>query len=278
MRTKEALGGILGILFILSIIIGFNSFVIIDPGERGIIISRASGTNTESIMDEGFNLKIPFVQWVKEINVQKQKFTTNADASSSDLQDVQTDITLNYKLDSEKVGFLYKEIGMDFEDKVILPISHEIVKAVMAQYTAENLIKKRVEVRSIMSEMFTERLAVNYIVFMDLSITNFTFSKMYDNAIEEKQRAEQKALEEEQNKKRMIIEAEGQQRRREILADTELYEAKRKAEANDVLSRSITDKILAFKALTKWNGIVPRVITSSSVIPFINVDGSMTKK
>ena len=290
MNVSSVVGLILiGFLLLLIAGVGCDSYVVIEPGHRGVIISQYGGTNTETVFGEGFHAKFPWMERVQQLSVQTEKYTAKAEASSKDLQEVATEITLNFALQEDKLPQIYQQIGMLYESKIIQPITQEIVKAITAQYTAEELVTKRPEVRKKIADQFEQRLKENYIRFTDVSITNFKFSPSYDKAIEEKQVAEQKALEEEQKKKRSIIEAEAERDQRRLRADAELYEmqkhsegilllAQKQAEANQVLNDSITDKILKSQMIAKWDGIMPRFLGGDGMTPLFNVGDEPTKQ
>ena len=286
-KSEFAIGSIV-LFLVLAAFTFFSSFKIIGPGERGVIISRISGTNMERVMGEGFNFKLPWVEWVETMSVQKERFTTQADASSKDLQDVQTTVTLNYSLVESDLPKMRSRIGLSFEDKVIVPVVQEIVKAVMANYTAADLIHKRQQVRKDMGDLFRSRLSDSYINFMDVSIVNFQFSQAYDDAIEAKQVAEQQALQEEKKKERIIIAAQAKKRERELAAEAHLFEetrkaeailimAKKQAEANRALNESITSQLLQLFAVQSWDGILPKVMGQGGVVPFLDITKSIDK-
>ena len=275
------------VLFIVLIIAVFilvgSSFTVIGPGEKGVIVSRFSGVNLDRTMSEGMNFKIPFVEWVEKMSIQKRKYVANAVASSKDLQDVSTSIALNYSLVPEKLPQLRQEIGLDFEAIVIQPITQEIVKQVTAQYTAAELITQRPKVKEEIAKKYRMELQKSHLIFHELSITNFEFSASYSRAIEEKQVAEQRALAEQQKKKLAITLAEGKRAARQEAAEAELFEktkqaeailvtAEKEAEAQRILSESVTDKVLMLRFLEKWDGKLPKVTAGESIIPFLNLD------
>ena len=147
----------LGIVLAAILILVLTSVYTIPAGHRGVVLTF--GKPSESIAQEGINLKIPFfIQTVKKYEVRTQKIETQADSASLDLQDVQTTVALNFYLDPGKVNKLHQEIGKDYQVRIIDPAIQEIVKAATSLFKAEDLIQRRPEVRDKMQELLSEKL------------------------------------------------------------------------------------------------------------------------
>lgn len=272
------------IVFIIVLSFLFGAFSIIDSGNRGVIISKLSGTNLDRVMGEGFNFKLPFLERVEHWPIQTQKFQVVAAGSSSDLQEVSIGVTLNYKLMPSKLPNLRQEIGIDYQGVIMEPLVMQTVKGVIAQYRAEELIVNRAAVRSSVAEKFKQELPKSYIIFVELSLTNFTFSDVFNGAIEAKVAASQRALEAEQKKKQQITEAEAERAQRNERAEAALYEktkeaeavlvmASKQAEANNKISESLTPELLQMKWLERWDGMLPQYMAGETggIIPMLNV-------
>jgi regulator of protease activity HflC (stomatin/prohibitin superfamily) len=197
-----------------------------------------------------------------------QKAQTHAAAASRDLQQVTTDIALNYHIDPDMAHNVYQRIGIDFKARVIDPAVQEAVKAVTAEFTAEQLISERPKVREEIKRLLSERLSPFHILVDDFSIINFEFSKEFNRAIEEKQTAEQLALKARRDLDRIRIEAEQQ-----------IAKAKAEAESLRLQKQEVTPELIRLreieaqvKAIDKWDGRLPGVVGSGAV-PFINVGG-----
>ncbi len=249
---------------VLLVLVFFRPWVQIGAGERGVLLNF--GAVQEQVLDEGLHLRIPVMQQVVPVDVKVQKVITGAAASSSDLQEVSSEVALNYHILPEKSNDVYQTIGKDFKDRIIDPAIQEVVKAVTALYTAEELITKRPLVSDAMRANLSERLLKYHIVVDAFSIVGFSFSKIFMEAIESKQTAEQLALKAKRDLERVKIEAE-----QKITIAAAEAEALRKQ--RDIISQDLIElrKVEAnLKAIEKWNGIMPQV-TGNGSVPFIGV-------
>ena len=136
---------------------------------------RSAVDITQPPLDEGIHFVIPFQDEVINIEVRTLKYDKDTRSASKDLQTVQTTITVNYHPDPEQVNRLYKEIGLDYENRVIQPAIDETVKQVSANYNAEELITKRPLVKADIENAIRERLQAFYVDTDVISITDFEF-------------------------------------------------------------------------------------------------------
>lgn len=249
--------------FVLLILI-FNPWVQIGAGERGIVLNF--GAVQDKVLDEGMHFRMPIMQQVIVMDVKVQKTQTDASSASSDLQDVTLSVALNYHIIPDKANVVYQTIGIEFKERIIDPAIQEVTKAVSAKYSAEELITKRPEVSTAMKEALTQKL-IEYNIAVDaVSIVTFSFSKVFMDAIEAKQTAEQHALKAKRDLDRIKIEAD-----QTIAAATAEAEALRLQKMNISPDLIELRKIEAnLKAIDKWNGILPQV-TGSGAVPFIGV-------
>ena len=264
MRLALIVGAILVFFLFLS------PWVQIGAGERGIVLNF--GAVQESVLGEGLHFRVPMMQKVAIMDVKVQKSLTNAAASSSDLQEVSSEVALNYHIVQDKANIVYQSIGIQFKERIIDPAVQEVVKAVTAKYTAEELITKRPAVSEAMRANLAERLLVHNIAVDAFSIVGFSFSKIFMEAIESKQTAEQLALKAKRDLDRIKIEAE-----QTITAARAEAESLRLQKANISTDLIELRKIEAnLKAIDKWNGILPQV-TGGGAVPFIGV-GDIKKR
>ncbi|MFH0948294.1 MAG: prohibitin family protein [Elusimicrobiota bacterium] len=260
--------GSLRFVFIIVGILVFFMFltpwVQIGPGERGVVLNF--GAVQKVVLGEGLHFRIPIVQNVAIMDVKVQKSLTSAAASSSNLQEVSSEVALNYHIIPDKANLVYQSIGIEFKERIIDPAVQEVVKAVTANYSAEELITKRPLVSEAMRANLAERLMPYNIAVDAFSIVGFNFSKIYLEAIESKQTAEQLALKAKRDLDRIKIEAE-----QTVTAARAEAETLRLQKANISTDLIELRKIEAnLKAIDKWNGILPQV-TGSGTIPFIGV-------
>ncbi len=235
--------------FILILAIIFNPFVIVNAGERGVLM--VFGQVQEKILNEGIHGIIPVVNTVKKLSVRIQKQQIAAEASSKDLQEVFTDVALNWHILTSEVNTIFQQIGDEAAviERVIDPAVEEILKAVMAKYTAEELITKREEVKGEVDIRLTERLKNYHIGVDDISLVHVHFSDRFTDAVEAKQIAEQEA------KKAgfMVLKALKE-------SEVKINLAKGEAAAHRILQDSLSPEVLQNKAIERWDGKLPLFI------------------
>jgi regulator of protease activity HflC (stomatin/prohibitin superfamily) len=252
---------------IIFLLFAFKPWAQVGAGERGIVLNFGAVENT--VLGEGIHFRVPVMQTIILMDVQIQKAITDAASASSDLQDVALSVALNYHVIPDKANVVYQSIGLEFKERIIDPAIQEVMKAVTARYTAEELITKRPAVSTEMKDALTTRLLENNIAVDAFSIVSFSFSQTFTDAIEAKQTAEQNALKAKRDLDRIRVEAE-----QTIAAATAEAEALRLQKMNISPDLIELRKIEAnLKAIEKWNGILPEV-TGAGAIPFIGVGGN----
>ena len=252
------------VAILLVVLFAFRPWVQIGAGERGVV--QNFGAVQDIVLNEGIHFRIPVMQEVTILDVKIQKAITDAASASSDLQDVDLSVALNYHIIPEKANLVYQTIGTQFKERIIDPAIQEVMKAVSARYTAEELITKRPAVSSEMKQALTSRLLVSSIAVDAFSIVSFSFSQTFTDAIEAKQTAEQNALKAKRDLDRIKVEAE-----QTVAAATAEAEALRLQKMNISPDLIELRKIEAnLKAIEKWNGILPQV-TGAGALPFVGV-------
>lgn len=252
MKSKTIITIFVGVVIGL-VILGMISkaFVQIESGTVGVI-KRLGAVEKENVLQEGLHFVNPFTTDVIVMDTRIQKYEVDATASSKDLQPITARIALNFRIQANKAGVIYSDVGLDYLEKVIDHAIQESMKSATSRYTAEELITKRPEVKQVAFDYVRERLEKNYIIVTDFSITDFAFSPDFTRAIEQKQIAEQEALAEKNRLERVKMQAQ-----------QEVERARAQAEAQRLLQQSIDDKVLTLRFLEKWNGELPIVMGSS---------------
>ncbi len=250
-------GKFTAVLFLITILL--TPFVIINAGERGVLMEF--GKVQQIVLDEGIHVIIPIINTVKKISVRVQKQQIAAEAYSKDLQDVFTEVALNWHILPGEVNLIFQKIGTEKEvvEKIINPAVEEVLKAVIAKYTAEEIVTKRGEVKLGVDESLTKRLHDYYIAVDDISLVHVNFSDKFSEAVEAKQIAEQEAKRAEFLALKAVKQAEAQ-----------VNLAKGETEVNRLLHQSLTPEILERQAIEKWNGKLP-LIVSSDTPRFFNI-------
>jgi len=237
----SATTGIL-VAIILLIIIGVvtkASVQIVDSGNRGVLLHWNAVDTNAPPLDEGLHFVVPFQDQVVNMEVRTLKFVKDTSSASRDLQTVSTEVTVNYRASPDSVNTLYKEVGLDYESRIIAPAVEEVVKQVTAKYNAEELITKRPLVKGDIESAIAERLSQFHIITEVTSITDFQFSTLFATAIESKVEAEQNALRAENDLKRIQVEAQQAKAVALGVADATLAEADGEAKAIQIISEAL---------------------------------------
>ena len=244
---------IIPIVGVILLILIFSSFTTIRTGEVGVRVRF--GKVVDKSTNEGVNFKIPVIERIERMNVKVQKVEVGTESSSKDLQQVNMKVAVNYRIDYDRAVDLYKNVGTNYVNVILSPAIEESIKAVTSKYTAEELITNRSEVSEKCMEELSKKVSKYGILVSDFNITDFGFSREFDKAIEEKQIAEQKVLTAKQELEREKIEAE-----KKIVA----AEAEKKA--NELKQRTLTENIIKEKFIEKWDGQLPKVTGSGTII------------
>ncbi len=266
-------GVALGIVILIIIgVVATASVKIVDSGHRGVLLHWNAVDLTSPPLAEGLHFVVPFQDDVVNIEVRTLKYASEARSASKDLQTVETTVTVNYHPDKEAIHRLYKNLGLDYENRVIQPAIEETVKQVTANYNAEELITKRPLVKDDIEFSIRERLNQFDVVTEVISITDFEFSSLFSRAIESKVEAEQKALQAENDLKRIEVEARQREANAVGLANSNIAEAKGEAEAISIINQALAENpnYLEWLKTQAWDGKLPLVVGEGGT-PFIQI-------
>ena len=263
MRTSEKLvslqkyGSVSLIIAIVLLVLVWSSFVSVGPGDRGVLMTF--GSVNQKVLMPGLHVKIPFAQTVKRMNVQIQKSQTKEMAASRDLQNVSSEVAVNWSINPVDAAWVYEHLGNEDQltEKVITPVVSNAVKAVAAHYDAEELVEKRDQVRDEVQKQIITGLDQYKVQVQGVNITNFQFSADYAKAIEAKQVAQQRSQQATYDLARIKVQAQ-----------QEVAQAQGQSQAQKLLQSTLTPEIIRLRAVKKWNGVLPRV-TGNGAIPFI---------
>ena len=259
------------ILVLIGVVVS-SSVKIVEAGHRGVLLHWSAVDLTKPPLDEGIHFVIPFQDEVVNIEVRTLKYASEARSASKDLQTVETTVTVNYYPDKEAIHRLYKNLGLDYENRVIQPAIEETVKQVTANYNAEELITKRPLVKADIEASIRERLNQFDVVTEVISITDFEFSPLFAQAIESKVEAEQKALKAENDLRRIEVEARQHEAQAIGIANANIAEAKGEAEAIAIINQALADNpnYLDWLKTQAWDGKLPLVVGEGGT-PFISI-------
>ncbi|MDO4943785.1 MAG: SPFH domain-containing protein [Ruminococcus sp.] len=260
------------IIVILAIIVIVSSVAIVPAGCTGVVTTF--GKVSENAYNEGLHFKIPFAQEVITISNKIQVYEADADAVSKDLQSVSSKIAVNYRIMNDYSASIYKNIGSDYQSVVLMPTVQESMKSVCAKYTAEQLITMRAQVGDEIKTELENRVEEYGIQIEKFNIVNFEFSEEFNAAIEAKQVAEQNLLKTKTEQEQAIVIANAEAEKKVIAAEAEATSIKTKAdaqaEANKTLTASLTDELIKYQTIDKWDGVLPKVAGSAN--PLVALD------
>jgi regulator of protease activity HflC (stomatin/prohibitin superfamily) len=260
---------IIGIIAAIIVILGLNSFVIINPGQAGVI--SILGKARDGALTEGIHIKPPFISVIDVYDLTVQKFEVPAESSTKDLQNLTARFAINFRLDPIQVVQVRRKQGTleNIVSKIIAPQTQEAFKIAAAKRTVEEAITKRSELKEDFDTALGDRLDKYGIIVLDTSVVDLTFSPEFARAVEEKQIAEQRA------QRAVYIAREAEQE-----AQAEINRAKGKAEAQRLLAETLKAQggqlVLQKEAIEAWKtggAQMPNVLVmgenSQGSIPFI---------
>lgn len=258
------------VTIIVIIVILAESIVIVEAGHRGVVLYLGAVENR--VLGEGVHFIAPFLEQVVPMEVRTQKFQAEASAASNDLQEVQTVIALNYRIDPTEANKIYQTLGVNYGDRVISPTIQESVKASVAKFNAEDLITKRETAKSVIANAIRNTLAANNIQTQNVFITDFKFSEAFATQIEQKVVAFQKYLTELNNLRSVGVVANQSVAQAEGQARATAAKATGESQAIKIITSQLREspEYLQWQAISKWNGQMPYALGSSG-FPFFQL-------
>jgi len=269
--TAKAVAGIIVALIVIGVI-SAAAVTIVDAGHRGVLLHWNAVDLTIAPLDEGLHFVVPFADSVVQMEVRTMKFIKATSSASKDLQTVSTEVTVNYHPSVESIHYLYKEVGLDYESRIIQPAIEEVVKQVTANYNAEELITKRPLVKSDIEIEIGKRLTEYNIQTDVVSITDFQFSVLFAQAIESKVEAEQKAFKAENDLRRIQVEALQSEAVAQGIAKANIAQAEGEALAIRIINLALAQNpfYLEWLKIQAWDGTLPLVVGQGGT-PFIQI-------
>ena len=260
------------IVLVVAGLVAASSVKIVDAGTRGVLLHWSAVDLTQPPLEEGLHFVTPFADDVINIEVRTLKYEKSTTSASRDLQTVRTTVTVNYHPEKEMIHYLYKDLGLDYENRVIQPAIEETVKQVTANYNAEELITKRPLVKADIQDEITDRLNEFNLATEVISITDFEFSLLFSQAIESKVEAEQKAFKAENDLLRIQVEAQQQEAQAIGIANANIAEAEGEAKAIRIINQALAENpnYLEWFKTRAWDGKLPLVVGEGGT-PFIQI-------
>lgn len=264
--------GFYGLFLIALAIVSLTAaiFARVPVGHRGVLVEWGK-VNMERSLPEGFYLTFPLARNIRVMETRTQRLDMDAEAASKDMQDTQLFISLNYRLDGNKVNAIYQRLGHDFQKRVIVPNVNQIAKETTAQYPAESLLHNRSQVAKEIETKLRSKLGEYSILVESVSLSNIAFNEEYSNAIEQKAVAREILKKTEIQLETERVEAQKEVARAEGKAQAKIIDAEADARAIEVINKQLRSSpgYVQYMTAKAWDGKLPQV-TGSSAIPIIS--------
>ena len=263
---KNKIIGILLFVIVIALIIAMNSVTTIPTGFVGV--KTRFGKVQDDVIQEGLNIKTPFVEKIVRIDCKTQKIETESGGSTKDLQTVAIKVAINYNVNKQTANKLYREVGTNYEDVIVNPAILESIKSAMAQYNAEELITKRAEVSNKIQETIIDKISDRGFDVTEFNVINIDFSEEFDQAIENKAVKQQE-----------VATAQAELEKQKIQNEKEIAEAQKDARVMELQNSQITELTLRLKELENeramidcWNGVTPTTVLSDDAMSILNIN------
>ncbi len=255
-------GAVAAIAIILLSVAGCG-IKIVDTGQRGI--KTTWGEVVSESLPEGFYFFNPISSKIVEMDTRVQRQDGETDTYTRDVQQAVIKYTLNYRLQQNAAHLMYRDIGRDWEQKLIPQVVLGTLKEVVGKWDAVDLISNRDKATSAAFDAIRSNLGKYNVEVSRFEVTDIAFTREFENSVEQKVIAQQKAIEE-QNRTKQI---EEQARQKLLSAEAEAKSMQIRAEALEQNA-----KLVEWEAVQKWNGVLPQYMLGGGSVPFINLNPS----
>jgi regulator of protease activity HflC (stomatin/prohibitin superfamily) len=233
----------------------------VNTGHRGI--KTEFGKVVSDSLPEGLYFFNPITTTLVEMDTRVQRKDGETDTYTRDVQQSRIKYTLNYRLQQDAAHIMYRDVGRDWDDKLVPQVVLGTLKEVVGKWDAVDLISNRDKAGTAAFEAIRQNLGERNVDVSRFEITDITYTNEFEQSVEQKVIAQQKAIEE-QNRTKQI---EEQARQKVLSAEAEAKSIQIRAQA---LERNA--KLVEWEAVQKWNGVLPQYMLGGGAVPFINLN------
>jgi regulator of protease activity HflC (stomatin/prohibitin superfamily) len=234
---------------------------VVDTGHRGI--ETRFGKVVSESLPEGLYFFNPFTNHIVEMDTRIQRTDGETDTYTRDVQQSVIKYTLNYRLQQNAAHLMYRDIGVEWEQRLIPQVVLGTLKEVVGKWDAVDLIANRDKAGNAAFEAIRSNLSERNVEVLRFEITDIAYTHEFENSVEQKVIAQQKAIEE-QNRTKQI---EEQARQKVLSAEAEAKSMQIRAQALEQNA-----KLVQWEAVQKWNGVLPQYMLGNGATPFINLN------
>lgn len=258
--VKDKMSLLIAIVILFIVFIMFcNPIAIVGVGERGVKVTL--GRVSPQSYSEGVHFVTPFISKIHVMNVKTQKLSTPTEVYTKDIQQARISYVVNYNLMPNHVHEMYREVGKNYVDTILMPAIEGNIKDVIGKWNAQDLVANRASATADILNKLQTQLEKKYISVTSFQIIDINYSEVFERAIESKVTAEQEALK--ARNKTVQVEEEAKQK---------LISAQAEAKSMQIRATALTQNkaLVEYEAVQKWDGKLPEYMMGGS-IPFINM-------
>lgn len=234
----------------------------VEPGERSVLVDW--GKVKEPVLGEGFHTACWGCDF-NDVSIRTQKKELKVDCFSSDLQQVDMNVAVLFRIPDGKVIDVFRQYHGEPFDVLIAPRAQESIKEATASRSAEHIVKDREKVKTEALNALKAKVG-DILVVEDLVIVDIKLSKELSTAIEQKMVQEQEAMKATFLKQKAQVDAETATARAKGEADSALLKAKAEAEAIRIQGEALRQSpgVVEIRLIEKWNGVSPQIVSGNN--------------
>lgn len=255
------------IILLIGVLLTMSACTIVSDTERGARYNF--GKLSGDVLEPGTHFWFPYFMGSRTLNVSIQSIQNTSSSGTKDQQEVTTTTVVNLRINPEQVVSVFRDIGS--EESLLMrinPLIQESVNSVISRYTAEELLTKRNDVKLQIEELAKSQISKYGVEVRDVSLKDMQYSNEYSASIEKKQIADQRAKQAEYEAQERINEAHGRKEVAKKDAEALLIKSRAEADSNQMKQATLTEQLIRYQMIQKWNGQLPQVSGSGSGMMF----------